>query len=97
VVTRELLDLCAALDEHFAAEENGVQGVDEAGRIGARAQLHGDHQRILGQLHQLADIAATIPIDVLKLRIADALDALGEHERNETRVVDEHLVLLEHA
>jgi hypothetical protein len=36
----------------------------------------------------LADAADTLPVDVLKLRIADLLDALAEHERDEARLVD---------
>jgi hypothetical protein len=60
----------------------------DAGLVGARTQLHGDHQRILGHLQQLADIASTLPIGVLKLRITDSLDALREHERTESHLID---------
>jgi hypothetical protein len=91
VVNREVLDLCAVLEQHFALEETGVhETVAERGGVslGAFALLCGDHRRLIGQLRHLAETSGTLPIDVLKLRIADLLDALGEHERAEARLVD---------
>lgn len=81
VVTRELLDLCAALQQHFAIEEQVAESPTTArGRPepAALAALHSDHRRILGKLRHLADAARDLPIDVLKLRISDALGVLGE-------------------
>lgn len=86
VVIRDLLDLCAVLDEHFAAEENIASTA--LGRGGGACfpftSLCADHRRILGELRHLAAAANDLPIDVLKLRVSDALDALGEHERAES-------------
>lgn len=87
VVTRDLLDLCGVLEQHFALEE-GVIASSALARGGGACfsltSLRGDHRRILGQLRQLAAAASELPIDVLKLRISDALDDLGEHERAES-------------
>jgi len=91
VVTRELLDLCAVLSQHFAVEESEVGAAIQAlgGRaIGGLEQLHGEHARLLARLGHLADVAATLAPDVLKLRIADVLDSISEHERVESRFVD---------
>jgi hypothetical protein len=91
VVHRDLLDVCAVLAQHFAAEELSVEGMMEehgGAALGALAELGGEHRRILDQLRQLAEAADTLPVDVLKLRIADALDVIGEHERGEVKLVD---------
>lgn len=87
VVTRELLDLCAVLEQHFAAEEVTFEEIAQAAgkRLASPiTELRTDHQRILGQLHHLSETAMSVPIDVLKLRISDLLDSLGEHERAES-------------
>jgi hypothetical protein len=87
VVTRDLLDLCDVLEQHFFVEE-GVVASSALARGGGACisltSLRGDHRRILGELRHLAAAACDLPIDVLKLRISDALDELGEHERVET-------------
>lgn len=86
VVIRDLLDLCADLQEHFAMEESVANSaLARGGGAGfPLTSLCADHRRILAQLRHLADAANELPIDVLKLRISDVLDALGEHERAES-------------
>jgi hypothetical protein len=87
VVTRDLLDLCGALEQHFGVEEGVIASSALARGGGAGfslAALRGEHRRILALLRQLASMARELPIDVLKLRISDALDLLGEHERAES-------------
>lgn len=86
VINRELLDLCVTLEQHFAVEEAIMESSALArGRpeAGALVTLRSGHRRILGQLRHLAAAASDLPIDVLKLRISDALDLLGEHEVSE--------------
>lgn len=90
VVHRELLDICAALAQHFAAEEIDVEGLTKTrggAALGALAEIHGEHRRILEALRHLAEAAEALPIDVVKLRIADALDVITEHERGEAQLV----------
>ncbi len=90
VVHRELLDICAVLMQHFAAEELDVESMTKTyggAALGAGAEMAGEHRRILEQLHHLAEAAADLPIDVLKLRVADVLDVITEHERGESELV----------
>lgn len=87
VVTRDLLDLCQVLEQHFAVEEGLIASSALArggGAFVSLTSLSDDHHRILAQLRQLAAAADDLPIDVLKLRISDLLDDLGEHERAES-------------
>ena len=86
VVSRELLELGAVLEGHFASEEASLPATS-TGATDVVDDLHREHARILEQLARLAEAAQALPIDVLKLRITDVLDAVGEHERSETRRV----------
>jgi hypothetical protein len=88
VVSRELLELCSVLAGHFTGEEASLRAMS-ADNADAVDELHHEHGRILAQLRHLAEAADTLPIDVLKLRISDVLDAVGEHERSEVRRVSE--------
>jgi hypothetical protein len=88
VVSRELLELCSVLAGHFTSEEASLRAI-AADNTDAVDELHHEHGRILAQLRHLAEAADTLPIDVLKLRISDVLDAVGEHERSEVRRVSE--------
>lgn len=89
VVIRDLLDLSAVLEQHFAQEE-GVASTALARGGGAGYPLTSlctDHRRILGQLRHLVAVANELPVDVIKLRINDVLETLGEHERAESATV----------
>ncbi len=87
VVTRDLLDLCGVLEQHFEMEQ-GVIASSALSRGGCAfvslTALRADHHRIIRLLRQLASSAKSLPLDVLKLRITDALDLIGEHERAES-------------
>lgn len=94
VVTRDLLDLCGVLVQHFEIEQ-GIIASSALSRGGcAFVSLTAprvDHRRILGLLRQLASSAKSLPLDVLKLRITDGLDLIGEHERAEADSIELHL------
>ena len=90
VLRRELLDLVAVLDQHFACEERRIDAERPARgshAIAASAELREAHAYLRTRLQELADQANGMRIDVLKSRITDVLDELAEHERTESRLV----------
>lgn len=90
VLRRELLDMVAVLDQHFASEERRVDAEREergAHAVAAAAELREAHAYLRTRLQELADQTGSMRIDVLKSRIVDVLDELAEHERTENRLV----------
>ena len=91
LLERELRTLCATLEEHFKAGEEGylVAVRERAPDLGEDAsRLRAQHTEIRSRLLTLASDCRKAAIDTLRDDTAAVLDLIGEHERGEVELVE---------
>ncbi|MBL4684506.1 MAG: hemerythrin domain-containing protein [Nannocystaceae bacterium] len=92
LIEREVRQLHGVLQRHFEAEEEGRYMGAVLDRVpdlnDTVERLHAQHSEITTRLLSLASDCKTGALDELRDRAAALLDLIGEHERDEVKLVE---------